>query len=64
MSVAFSCKYVIVLSKALAYPANANSSAVIKPTLDVILLNSPLHFKLGPVPPALLLALTNLCVAP
>ena len=47
-----------------AYPANANSSAVIKPTFEFILLNSPLHFKLGPVPPALPLVLTNLCVAP
>ena len=48
----------------LAYPANASSSAVIKPTFEFILLNSPVHFKLGPVPPALLLVLTNLCVAP
>jgi len=63
VSVAFSCKYVVVFPVPIAYPAYANSSAVIKPTFDVILLNS-LHFKLGPVPPALLLLLVNLWVAP
>ena len=60
ISVAFSCKYIVGFPVRKAYPANASSSAVIKPIFDVILLNSPLHFKLGPVPPVFPLVLTNL----
>ena len=62
--VAFSCKYVVVFCNPNAYPAYASSSAVIKPTFEFILFSSPLHFKLGPVPPAPPLVLINLCVAP